>query len=448
MDTALLLLLAAISFGLCAWGFLRVGRVYQYPFLAGVVFTCWLLPQALGLLNDVSLPQGGYETAMIVAILCAIALWLGFTWSARPLKALNWKFDTNRLLFGALFLSVLGASFTLMLGGLSELELQGQMWSGTAVAYHYLAQTQYYGLALAALIYAKSRSKFALLICLFDLSFFGGTIILAGRRTVAVKAALIILIALWFARRFAPPRPLIAGGIILAMLFVTSIGHYRALTGTGAYGGIGGALPTWEALSSIDFLGNVKSLAAEGAEAHELRNAIHDVAATQITGDYNLGKWYWNGFIFTAIPAQIVGRELKDSLTFDLPNAAFDVYQFQALIGGTHTFVSDTFQSFWYFGALVFFLIGRMMSALYHAAMNGHTFAQVAYMVSIVDGLIAITHESVWYFTPWVFFFIFMLPVLIFARLKPQHRHASPLRYAEFGSYLPPSRRASFKERS
>jgi hypothetical protein len=42
----------------------------------------------------------------------------------------------------------------------------------------------------------------------------------------------------------------------------------------------------------------------------------------------------------------------------------------------------------------------------------------VAYMTSIGDGLLAITHESVWYFTPWVFFFIFTMPVFLYAKVR------------------------------
>jgi hypothetical protein len=418
LNTASLYGFIAVSFWLCIWGLAKPGRIYQYPFLAGVVFAGYLLPEALGLINDMTLPEGGYATAMMVAILCGIALYLGSTWHVKPFTALQWKFDPARLLVGALFLSLFGAAFTILLGTLPEEMLMEAQWSGTTVAYQYLAQTQLFGLALAATTFASRPSKLALGILIFDLAFYSGTVFVAGRRAITVKIGVILLSALWFKYRWAPPRLAVIGVVLAAVLLVFSIGQYRALTGTAAYGGWGGHLPTLEEFASIDFVGNFARTPKEGTGAHELRNAIYDLAAVQATGDYNFGKWYWNGFVFTALPAQILGRELKDALMFDLRNLSFDTYQFQALIGGTHTFISDTFQAFWYFGAIVFFVIGRILGSLYHAAMNGHVVAQVAYMTSIGDGLLAITHESVWYFTPWVFFFIFMVPVFLYARIR------------------------------
>jgi hypothetical protein len=421
MEAPLLLMLIAVIAALCAWGFAKPERVYQYPFLAGVVMAGWLLPQAIGLLGYPGLPDGGYETAMMVAILCTIALHLGYTRQVAPVRALRWKFDPQRLLFGALFLSLFGTLFTLLLDDLPEEMLQQTQWSGTTVLYFTLAQTQLYGLALAAIVYALERSKLALAICIFDLFFYLGVIVLAGRRSLTIKLVLIILLALWFNRRIVAPRIAVAIGIIAATLFVGSAGEYRALTGTASYGGSGGHVPTWEELRSIDFVGNMAKLISDGSEFSELRIAINDVSAIQVTGGYNLGEAYWNSFIFATIPAQIVGKDVKDALMFDLHNVAYDVFQFEAQTGGTHTFISDTFLAFWYFGAVVFFVIGRIMSALYRAAMSGHIFAQVAYMTSVTDALTAITHDSFIFFSSWFFFACFMLPILIFAKKKVSH---------------------------
>lgn len=224
-----------------------------------------------------------------------------------------------------------------------------------------------------------------------------------------------MLLAAWFARRWVVPRWTAATGVALATLAVTSIGYWRGLTGA-AYG-TGGRLPTWEEFASIDFVGNLLKITQPGAYREELYTAVYDIAATQLTAGFNLGASYWNAFVFEYVPAQLFGSAFKDALTFVLPDNASRVFAFQATFGNTHTGVADSFGAFWFFGALVFFVIARIMRKLYEAGMRGHTIAQLTYMLIIAHALQAVTHATAAFFTAFVHVALVALPILAWARM-------------------------------
>jgi hypothetical protein len=416
-DGILLCILIAASGGLMAWGLLKKDRFYQYPFLAGGVFVGWLLPQALPLRNDMALPEGAYASTLLMGILSVIALFLGAT-QAKPMRSFSWQFDQKRLLMVAAVLSAFGGVFYIMIGRLPEEILlpEDGRWTGLPTLYIFFANTLNYGFAIAVLIFVRTRSPVAFALCLWGLSFYAGLIILGGRRSAIIEFAMIMLLTLWFIRRWTPPRWAIALGFAAGTLLVWSIGDYREITG-GQYGTENGRLPSWEELVQIDFAGNLDAVINNDGQPSELLTAVYDIAAAQSTSTYNLGAGYWNFFVFRFVPAQILGEDFKNGLMFTIDDPVADIYSYTSPVGLTHTGLADSFQAFWFFGALVFFFIGRIMGSVYAAAMRGSTVAQLSYALIAAQAMQAITHSTASFFTNWITLGLLLVLPISWARI-------------------------------
>jgi hypothetical protein len=427
MNAFVLFLFTAVSVGLVIWGLARPGRIYEYPFLVGAVWVGWFLPQAVGLLNDYSLPEGGYTLTIFVSTLCVVATFAGYSSQPKPLQALAWRLDPRRLLTVALFFSLVGSFFNFWMRGLPEELLRPETgtMTGLPTVLLFFASVQNYGFAIAALLYTKTRSPPALAICIYDLAWSLVTVILSARRTPTIEIALVMLLSAWFGRGWIVPRWVAGAGVALATLAVTSIGFLRSVMVDPH--GVADHLPTWEEFTSIDFVGNLSKITNEGGEgAVELRNAIYNIAAANLTGIYNLGATYWNDIVFRYVPAQFLGAEFKSSLMIDVTNVAAWVYMHEPKLGSTDTGVSDSFMAFWFFGPLVFFLVARIMGKLYRAGMEGHTIAQLSYMFLMGNALETVTHTTSHFFSSFIQIGIFTLPAFSWARIPNNRQFGVP----------------------
>lgn len=391
MSVFFLITFLGVSGVLLLRGLARPGHMYQFPFLAGAVFLGWVAPQAVGLLGDARLPEGGLARTLLMATLCAGAVYIGHRWSARPLRALEWHFSQRRLLQVAAGMSLVGAYFAWKIRGLPDEMLVGA-WQGLPVAYLFFAKLQMYAFALAALLFARTGSRAALVIALVNLAFFLQPLFIGARRGLIIEVGLVILLAAWFGRRWTVPRPAMIATLVVGALFVFSVGQYRGTVyDRGNYGGDDWRLPSVSDVLGIQYWGTFQQVLKDGAD--ELRNAVYDISGTGEEMSFNFGGSYWNRLVQQYVPRQVVGESAKQSLMLDLPDPA-RAYGHSPHFGTTHTGFSDSFQAFGYLGALVFFAIARFMRALYEAGVRGHLLAQVLYMALITDALHAITHAT------------------------------------------------------
>jgi hypothetical protein len=98
------------------------------------------------------------------------------------------------------------------------------------------------------------------------------------------------------------------------------------------------------------------------------------------------------------------------------------VFGFVQPIGTTVTGLTDAFQSFWFFGAIKFFLIGFIMSRWWRAARDGNRVAQMVLMLCVGSSLEAITHTTHLFFLVFVEIGTFMLPAVLYARIPKRRR--------------------------
>jgi hypothetical protein len=123
------------------------------------------------------------------------------------------------------------------------------------------------------------------------------------------------------------------------------------------------------------------------------------------------------------IPGQFLGPGVKRSLYIERGDSARQVFGLVPHLGSTMTGLTDAFQSFWFFGAIKFFLIGFIMSRWWRAARAGNRVAQLVLMLCVESSLEAITHATHHFFVVFVQIITFMLPALLYARV-PRQRHA------------------------
>lgn len=388
-------------------GLRRPGGIYEYPFLAAAVFSGFVLPQLIGLSIGGHIPGEGVLKTSIMTALCLLMIYLGSTVRVNPMHSMNWLFDKNRLLFVSVFLSLFGAFFFFQISRLPAEVVSTGRWSGAVVMYWFFGSALKYGFALAVLIFTATSSRFALGVILFDTVFYLDRIIVGARRGDAVEFVLVILLLFWFQRRRSIPRVFAIIGIILATLFLYGTGEYRVSMASGDEGVV-------ETIESIEFVDNFRTIVTQGGA--ELRNAAYQIEAIDRAMEFDYGAFHWNKLVFNYIPAQILGSGFKESLYIPVRDLALLIYGYRGMGGSTDTGMTDSFHSFWYFGAVKFFLIAFILHKLYVSAMAGHSIAQLLYALMIVNGLHAITHNTHWFISPWVHMMIFLFPALMFAK--------------------------------
>ena len=259
-------------------------------------------------------------------------------------------------------------------------------------------------------------------IIVFDYVTMSGFILFGGRRGPLVEIVLITFCSLWFQRRILPPRAVFILCIVVGALFINGAAQYRGLVSginQNRIEGQAARLPTLEEVLQIDFLGQYAS--TDPRRTDEARNAIFYIAAAFETSRFRLGLDYWNALVFRYVPAQFVGREVKETLTASLPDLASEVYLYPRWIGTTYTGFVDAFLSFGPAGAVVFGLIAAIFAKYWKQAVNGSIRSQYLYCVLITTGLHGITHSSAW-------FLVFLPQAYLFSWLvfRPVRRRSAP----------------------
>ncbi|MFE0756600.1 hypothetical protein ACFW16_21735 [Inquilinus sp. NPDC058860] len=397
--------LFVVCIALMIQGLRRRGGIYGFPFLAGATFLGFIVPQMVGLAHDRFLPVGAFEQTAVFTILCAVMCGVGWAAGDRPATGFRWMFDEKRLLYVAAGMSLLGAYFYFALSRLPAEARMSTMPTGTAVMYLFFARMLTYGFMLSVLCFGRRPSRIALAIALFDSLFVIDRILMGGKRGEFIEFGMAILLVAWFQRGWVLPRTLAVGAVLLAILGLNSIGDYR--NNTRQQNG-----PTIEGVSSIDVLGNFRTVLQNGGP--EMRNAIYLMDAQSKAQDWDYGIYHWNVLVWNFVPAQLVGQTFKQSLVIP----TFDDRNYVPDLGSTETGMADAFGSFYYLGAFKFFLVAYFLSRVYRAACSGWALAQIIYILCIAPGMLTVTHHTQWVPSTLVHFALLFLPCLLFARIR------------------------------
>lgn len=412
---------SGICLCLILWGMWDRERIYQFPFLAGAVFSGFVLPQLIGLANNPDIQATFLQNTLLVVTLAGAMCYLGYIVPCRSggrslWDVLDCRLDVRKLLIASTVLTAGGAFFFYMIGRLPEHLTEASQWSGLPVAFLFFASMLTYGLAIALLVYARTGNKVALVIAMVGIAFYLERIFIAARRGVTLELVFIVSLSLWFGRGRALPRSVVLLSILAGTLLLHSTGEYRSVSLDQ-----NGVL--WGEVRSIEYWDNLRLLMREGGV--ELTNAVYAIEAANATRQFDYGLSHWNALVFNYVPAQVMGADFKQSLMIDLGDAEFDTFGYTPHTGSTMTGMADGFRSFWYFGCLKFFLIAYVMRTLFVSAQRGNMVAQLLYMMAIIPSLHAITHSTHWFLSPWIHIALFVGPALIYARAV--HSGASSL---------------------
>lgn len=396
MNDLALFFLILVTLAIMVHGLRKRSGVIQFPFLAAAVCGGWFIPQAIGLVDDMTLPDGGYALTMFYAAACLAAIWLGY----RPRvvrRVIHQEFDDRRLLVAAAGLSLIGgAAYSQILDTPVQQNELG-LTTGIVTVYFFFSKLQYFGLALALLLLLRRFSLPALALVIIDLNMILGFVLFGGRRGPAIEVAMIVMASLWFQRRLAPPRTVVLAMVLVAATFGNSISSYRQIIAEiNAYQNAGEEirLPTIDEVLDIQFMDDFRTLLDKGS--YEATNAVYSIAASSETFSFSFGIEYWNYLVFSYVPAQFVGRDIKDAMTFEQPDLRLQAYRYVGHIGMTDTGFADSFEAFWVLGVLVFFLISRLLSQWWSLAMGGALLYQFLYAITITSAMHSITHSTRW----------------------------------------------------
>jgi hypothetical protein len=417
MTDLLLLLLLAECAALLAWGLVRSDRLLQYPFLAAAVTLGWVFPQLMGLSSTSALPSGALDKTLLMIILCLGVILPGYTLNRRPIRHFQWSFDRQRLVQAATMLTLIGAFFYYNVEqfAVEAISTQGGAWSGIITVFVFLSKLLTLGLIVALCSHLSRPSWVTFTLIGISTLIYLERIIIRGRRSAMAELLMIFLLALWFRRRRLPSRISMLLAVVLGALLINSIGDYRStMLGEDRFHWSGAGISD---IAKIDFIDNMQRLAS-GQQVYELSNAAMDIYATDRLTDLDFGLSLWNAFVQAFVPAQFLGKSTKAFLQFSLPDPAYQQFGYVPHFGSTQTGFSDSFRSFWFFGALKFFVIALILGRWWRSANSGNLVAQMVIMYCASPSLEAFTHSTHHFFLTFVELSALLLPALLYARVR------------------------------
>jgi hypothetical protein len=404
------------------------GQFYQFPFWVGVIALGWFFPQAIGGYFKVEqFPENAYADGMFFAALCTAALWIGFVKAVakEPSKPswLDAPFDTQRLYWVGAAFCVFGFYFQWKLWALPEEMLAETQWSGATVKYRFFANMFKMGFLTLWLLYLSQSRLFIPKILVFIipcLLFLLEAAVLRGRRAGMMNLVAYLFVSFWFVRRISVPRWFIIAGLAAGLVLINGIGTYRAIMIKKKEASLSQRLSL--AVNADYFSSSKKNISQSGSEFKSYIFYRQVYAEDRI---YDFGCVHWNNLVYNYVPAQIVGREFKDSLMFrqlvevNPRLLAEEKYGHMRKTGSTSTGYTDAFGSFGWFGFIKFLLVGGIMGSLYRHAMQGGFLSQLLYVYVLGTSMHIISHVTHRILVAvWVYFFMMGYPFLYWAKLK------------------------------
>ena len=298
----------------------------------------------------------------------------------------DWTLSREKLILSSSILVIIGGYFFYQVSQLAaevSLEVGGQ-WTGIITIYVFFSQLLTIGFIVAVILQLKQTSKTTIAICLIGLIFYFDRIVMHGRRSSMIELFLIVTLSLWFKKGFSAPRWLIVLIVGIGVLVVNSIGDYRSTmlekdrtswTGAGV-----------DQILEIDFIGNLKQSFQEGG--YDVVNAVYLIDQVDRDLDFDFGASFYNSWVVRYVPAQIVGKDIKNAMLLDFVSDPHSVLGNNFRTGTTLTGFAEVFRSFWYFGAAIFYLIGMIASKFYRASLNQETHSQIIFLLIAYPALL------------------------------------------------------------
>ena len=415
-----LYLFILICIALLGWGLARPQRIYQYPFFMGGIFVAFILPQAIALLNSPYDPvnQKALERVLLMSCLCAFMCWFGYQLPCKPslTKKLDISVDSKKFFYGGIVL-VLIAYFSqfLILQLPSALREQTQ-WTGIITIYAFFRNLIYPGFSILLLSTLQRSTVFKFILTAFASALPLQLIIFEGRREPTATFIITLGLCFYYTLRYIPPRWLVISLIVFTLFAIPLTATYRNIAKTGDWNKL-------TELQPIEYLQNY----VEKAQILELRNAALLMDAAVKTRQYGYGTDYWNKLVFSFVPAQLVGRDLKNSLMIKLYEYDLNrLYNYKIHTGNTTTGIGDSFIQFDYFGCIFFGLLSYFFKIFWISSSRRKILtSQIFYISLFAPSMLCVTHGTVNFISDVLFNLIFIGLIILYSRKKNIQTYSS-----------------------
>ncbi|GGC14883.1 hypothetical protein GCM10011363_34290 [Marivita lacus] len=144
----------------------------------------------------------------------------------------------------------------------------------------------------------------------------------------------------------------------------------------------------------------------------EMANAYYIVRYVSDGASFTLGADSWNRFIFQWIPGQLVGRDLKAALMFDIDflNQALSNIGAIHRIGATNSAFGDAYMEGGFLGCVFFFITAFVVGTWWERARRGDVRARIYYASGIAPATLMLTAYPAFFFN---FTLLFLLAVKV-----------------------------------
>jgi hypothetical protein len=208
-----------------------------------------------------------------------------------------------------------------------------------------LAKANSFGLCLAVLIFARTRSRLALAIAIVAGIPILQAAFLGVRREALFDLAILTAGAWYISKNRNPPRGVVIACLVVGTVVLNSVGDIRGRVSSGE-------TSLFSVLTSGELYKNFNYLNLDQGSASEVGLARYDFWYVNDTWEWEYGADYWNKLVHQYVPAFIVGRAVKEGLKIDTLSERLRRGESDGLFstGSTRTGFSDSYKSFGAFG--------------------------------------------------------------------------------------------------
>ena len=392
METVSFYTLVCVTVGVILWELRRETAFLKLPFLFGVVYLMWVIPQLSAIRRTYLTPTDDLLNLHLMCVLCLVVTVLGWHRGvcSAPRKAHPQIAEEYAVIPATVIVTFVAMFATMTIAVLPLEERSMNMPSGRMTILLFIANLKIISLILSLTIFIRSHSPFNAMLLSINILLYLPAILLYFRRAELIELVLAILLVVWFSCRRTPPRIVLLGGVAVVTIFVSAAGHLRTLAQEEGHG-------EWRTLNfqqiaKIDYLSALPFVRTDSAQ--ELLNALNLIRLADSANYFTYGTELWNRLVFQFVPAQYVGEGFKNSLMFDTAYKYLMQSQVNHFVatGSTYTGMGIGYVEFWFFGAIYFLVSAFILGRVWQSALRGNLWSQSYYVAGLVPALHAITH--------------------------------------------------------
>lgn len=399
--------------------------ILQYPMLASLVYIIFVIPQIIGIRSSlIGINDPDLFILELFCIICLGALVLGWragiSYGSRSILS---NAPTRKVVQLTIFLTVFSFAMTLMItmrvvdtsDGSSDVN-----WSGPITIIYFFSNLRVVSLFLSVYLFLSGeRRKLFIILIAVHIMMYLPLLVVYFRRREALEVFTAVSMAYWYTKGLVLSRTLFLISTPFAMLFVFGVGVLRGLG--------------WDSLTDvslaqltqIDFWSYTPF--QNNMQFPEMKNAHYIVQHLNDGVSFTLGADTWNRFIFQWVPGQLVGRDLKAALMFDINIFSQALQNAGAVhrIGSTNTAFGDAYMEGGFLGCVFFFATAFVVGIWWEKARRGDVRARIYYAVGIAPATLMLTAYPAYFFNYVLLFILFILlllrmPVIVLqARTRP-----------------------------